>query len=353
MFAEVIKLEVRRHKLLAVLILLLLFTINFLQAQPPEHEVKSLLIWQIANIHINWPKETEMDNRDKPFVIGIVGENSFGKFLEQVYNRKPEALKINNKIVIIRKINRVEQIPGCHLLFFIADLPRRFFSRVMESIRDEPVLTVADTGDYAEQGVHINFVVEKTSGKTSVGVVINETAARQSGFEISKELLKTAKAIIHPYRPYEEKANLLEPFTRFIDWPPASAVDDPSKPFKIQVLGHNFFGPYLDKIFIRKKIKGNPVVVRCISKIEEISNPHLLLISKSMKNKISEIIAYTKNKPILTIGDTRGFCQAGVHINFFYHGLKLSFEINNKAATAAGLNISYHLLQRGKTDTSH
>jgi hypothetical protein len=72
-----------------------------------------------------------------------------------------------------------------------------------------------------------------------------------------------------------------------------------------------------------------------------------------MKNNISEIIAYTKNKPILTIGDTPGFRQAGVHINFFYDRLTLSFEINEAAAKAAGLNISYHLSKMGKIDTSH
>jgi hypothetical protein len=284
MFAEVIRLEVRLHKVLAVIILLLLFTINFLQAQPTEHTVKSQIIWQIANIHINWPQESEMDNRDKPFVIGVVGESPFGKFLEQVYNREPLS-KIKNKTVIIRNIKRVEKIPGCHLLFFVPELPRRFFSRAMESIQYKPILTIADTADYTEHGVHINFVVEKTSGKPVVNLMINETTARQSGLEMSKGLFKIAKANIQPHRPYEEKAKLLEPFSRFIEWPPAMAMNDLSKPFKIQVLGHNFFGSYLNKIFMRKKIKGKPVIIRVISNIEEISNPHLLFISKSMKNK--------------------------------------------------------------------
>ena len=353
MFEEESKVGVRLQKVLAVIILLLLFTINFLQAQPLEHKVKSQIIAQIANRHVTWPKETGMDNRDKSFVIGVVGENPFGKFLEQVYNRKPQSMKIKNKIVIIRSIKRVEQIDGCHLLFFVPELPRRFFSRVMEFIQDRPILTIADTEDYTEQGIHINFLVEKTSDKPVIGLVINETVSRQSGLEIGEDLFNIAKAIVQPYRPYEDKANNLEPFTRFINWPPASAADDPSKPFKIEVLGQNFFDSYLDKIFRGTKLKNKPVVIRCISKINEIGSPHLLFISKSMKNNISEIIAYTKNKPILTIGDTPGFYQAGVHINFYYDRLTLSFEINNKAVLTAGLDISYHLLQRAKIDTSH
>lgn len=353
MFEQENKVGVQLNKVFAVITLLLLFSIIFLQAQTSEHKVKSLLIAEIANRHVNWPKEAGMDERDKPFVMGVVGETPFGKFMRQVYNGKPQSMKIKNKNVIIRNIKRVEQIPGCQLLFFVPELPRRFFTRVMESIRDKPILTIADTEDYIDQGIHISFVVEKTSDKPVIVLVINETTSRQSGLLIDKDLFNIARTIIQPYRPYQDKATNLERFTRFIDWPPALAPDDPSKPFKIEVLGQNFFDSYLDKIFKGTKIMNKPVIILYISKINEIGSPHLLFISKSMKNKISEIIAYTKNKPILTIGDTPGFYQAGVHINFYYDRLALSFEINNDAALSAGLDISYHLLQRAKLNTSH
>jgi hypothetical protein len=352
MFAEVSKVGVRLHKVLTAIILLLLFTINFLQAQPPEYQVKSGLLGEIANKQIDWPKEIDIDNLKKPFVIAIFGENPIMPYLEQVYSREPKAGKIKNKTVVIRQITHVEQIPGCHLLF-VSDIRKRLFSKVIEYTRDKPILTMADTEGYASRGIHISFVVEKAPGKPVIGLVINETAVLQSGLEISEDLLNMATNIVQPFRPYEDKAKFLEPISRFIDWPPATAPDDPSKPFKIEILGQNFFGPYLDKILKRKKLKNKPVVIRLISNVKEISNPHLLFISKSMKNNISEIIAYTKNKPILTIGDTPGFKQAGVHINFFYDRVELSFEINIEAARAAGLNISYHLSKMGKNDTSH
>ena len=352
MFEEESKVGVRLNKVFAVITLLLLFTI-ILPAQTPGHKVKSLLITEIANRHVKWPKEVGMDKKDKPFVMGVVGESSFGKFLGQIYNGKPQATKIKNKTVIIRSVKRVEQIPGCQLLFFVPELPRRFFTRVMDSIRDKPILTIADTEDYIDQGVHISFVVEKTPEKPVTGLVINETISLQSGLLMDKDLFNMAKAIVQPYRPYQDKAINMERFTRFIDWPPGSAQTDPSKPFKIEVLGQNFFDSYLEEVLKGTSIKNKPVVIRFISKINEIGNPHLLFISKSMKDKISEIMAYIKNKPILTIGDTPGFYQAGVHINFYEIRYTLYFEINDDAATAAGLNISYHLLQRAKLDTSH
>jgi hypothetical protein len=349
MFAEETKVSVRLHKVLAVIILLLLFTINFLQAQPTEQQViKSMLIWQIADRHIGWPKETGIDNRNTPFVIGVVGNITFGEYLEQFYNGQEPPMKIKNKKIVIRNIKRVEQIPGCNLLF-VPELPRRFFARVIEFTQDKPILTLAETEDYIELGIHIYLLVGNTS---TPRLVINEKATRLADLQLSEELLNNESTqIIHPFRPYEEKAEYLEPISRFIDWPSTSAADDPSKPFKIEILGRNFFGPYLEKIYRGKKLKNKRVVINCISKMNEISNPHFLFISKSMKNNISEIIAYTKNKPIITIGDTPGFCQAGVHINFFYDRLKLSFEINEAAANAAGFNIRYHLLKLAKTNS--
>ncbi|MGD2085975.1 MAG: YfiR family protein [Candidatus Aminicenantes bacterium] len=360
MVAEVSRVRVPVNKVLAAGILFLLFTINVWQAQPLEYKVKALLLQQIADKHIDWPKETGMDKLKKPFVIGVIGENSFGAYLEQIYNRKQKPMKIKNKVILVRNIKRIEQISGCHLLF-ISELPRRFFFRVIESVQDKPILTVADTTDYLKEGIHIGFVLEDSAKdkqiteerKPNIGLVINETAARQSGLRISQGLLNMATNIVNPYRPYQEKASYLESFSRFIDWPPPSAADTPSKHFKIEILGENDFGSYLDKIFKRKKLKDKSVVIRYISEIEEIDTPHILFISKSLKKDILKIVAYTKKKPILTIGDTPGFHQAGVHINFFYDRLKLSFEINEKAARKVGLRLYYHLLKMAKTNTSN
>ena len=358
------------HKVSAAVILILLFlltiNINLLPQQLTESQVKSLLIRQIVDMYVVWPAETDMDNRDRPFVLGIVGESAFGRDLEQEYTRKQSPLRIRNKTVMIRKITQVEQIPGCNLLF-VADLVGRlFFARMLDSTQNKSILTITDRLEYSNEGIQISFGVKETTPGTPAGsqqltgqqepkisLFINETAVQQAGLSIRNELLDDRTiTIVQPFRPYLDKALLLAPITTFVTWPPAANMADPSKPFKITVIGDNFFDSYLDDTYQYKELKNKPVTIRYISDIKEINDTHLLFISKSMKNKISEIIAYTKNKPILTIGDSRGFCQAGVHVNFFYHRLELCFEINNEAARAVGLNLSWHLLQQAKIDTS-
>ena len=52
-----------------------------------------------------------------------------------------------------------------------------------------------------------------------------------------------------------------------------------------------------------------------------------------------------ENKPILSIGDTQGFCERGVLINFYRLGKKLRFEINLPAVKKSGLTFRAQLIK--------
>lgn len=140
------------------------------------------------------------------------------------------------------------------------------------------------------------------------------------------------------------KAVWLERFTRFIEWPDSSDVSDPSAPFIVAVIGENPFGPILGRAYAEQKIKNKKVEILYISTPDEIADCHLLFISSSGKNNLPEILSRTRNKPILTVGDTEGFAQKKVLINFYLSGKKVKFEINEKAVDESGLVMSYMLL---------
>jgi len=143
---------------------------------------------------------------------------------------------------------------------------------------------------------------------------------------------------------YQIKAVFLEQFTRFIEWPDSSTVSDTSAPFIVAVIGENPFGSILEKTYAKRKIKHKKVEIRTISTPDEIADCHLLFISSSNKKNLPEILSRTRNKPILTVGDTEGFAQEKVLINFYLSGKKVKFEINEKAVHDSGLVVSYMLL---------
>jgi len=146
---------------------------------------------------------------------------------------------------------------------------------------------------------------------------------------------------------YDLKAAFIEKFARFIDWPD-DKFEKSDTFFEITVLGKNPFGDKLDKLYSKQKIKNLPVKIKYVSTINEIGNPHLLFISPSMKNSIQAIINVVKDKSILTIGQTSGFCEKGVHINFKLIKSKLKFQINELSAKKSNLKINHLLLRNAE-----
>ncbi|MCP4136949.1 MAG: YfiR family protein [bacterium] len=149
-------------------------------------------------------------------------------------------------------------------------------------------------------------------------------------------------------KEYKVKAVFLERLTRFIEWPKESPVHDASKPFVIAVIGKNPFGLILEQLYSIQRIKNKKVEIRYISQIYEIKEANILFIAGSKRNELGKIVAYTRGRPILTIGDTRGFTAKGVLINFEIHKNKVRFTINNKAAKKTGLQMSHLLLKMAK-----
>jgi hypothetical protein len=344
-----------------LLLFLLLVSLDTLFSQQPEYRVKALLLRRICRF-IEWPEEAGLANPTKPFVIAVFGENPFGTFLDENYGGK-RGQRIKGKKVEIRYINKIEEIAGCHLLF-VSEISRRRLTRLLEYTGDKSILTVADTDGYAKRGIHINLlrerkeIVDKTKPgrKREIAIAtsleINETASRTAGLVLHNSLLRTKTTkIINPYIPYREKANQLEAIARFITWPQELRMEDTLRPFNIAVIGKNPFGDHLHDVYKKKKILNKRVYIRYISEIKEIDNAHLLFVSESMKDELKAILDPIRDRPILTVGDTEGFAQQGIHVNFYYEGIKLRLEVNDAAARQAGLVISWYMIKYAKRIT--
>jgi hypothetical protein len=140
---------------------------------------------------------------------------------------------------------------------------------------------------------------------------------------------------------YRVKAAFLYNFTRFIDWPDS---DQTNTSFIIGVVGKDPFGKELTSL-AGKQIKGKNLIIRNFNKVEELDVCHILFISRSAKSHIKKILQATAGRPTLTVGDTDGYAQKGVIINFYEEKNKIRFEINLAAANQTGLIVSSRLLK--------
>ena len=150
---------------------------------------------------------------------------------------------------------------------------------------------------------------------------------------------------------YEIKAIFLEKFTEFVEYPGWENTPDEKGMFVIGVYGESPLYNELTEYFQDKKLKGRKTVVKQISNMNLILNCNLLFITQSEKKRINQILDNTMNKPILTVGDTEGYCEKGVLINFFLEDNKIRFEINFNAVQKSGLYMNYRLLKLAKVIT--
>lgn len=152
----------------------------------------------------------------------------------------------------------------------------------------------------------------------------------------------SAAIAIEQVPEYQLKAEFLERFTRFIDWP---SPESETRPFLIGVVGQNPFGKYLEQIAASRRIKGRRVEVHYFDDVAKIDTCQVVFIASSEKQRLRSILAHTEAKPILTVGDTNGFGSAGVLINFYTAGDTVRFEVNGAAVERSGLKVSSKLLK--------
>lgn len=149
----------------------------------------------------------------------------------------------------------------------------------------------------------------------------------------------------------EQKLKLafMERFTRFITWPEEVADSDN---FVFCVVGENPFGDFLEEFCETQLMKDKPILLLDPDSIPEYGECHMLYYSGVDHDSLIRILEHTKSKPVLTIGDHEGYCEAGMIINFYQDGEYLRFEINEDAAKESDLKISYLLLKNARIVSS-
>ena len=133
-------------------------------------------------------------------------------------------------------------------------------------------------------------------------------------------------------------------FAQFVDWP-AEAFADSQAPLVIGILGDDPVGAFLDETVRGDTVGGRPLEIRRYRGIEEIKTCHILFISRSEADRLEDMLAALKDRPILAVSDGDGFAGRGGMIQFVIERSRIRLRINLEAAQAARLLISSKLLR--------
>lgn len=144
---------------------------------------------------------------------------------------------------------------------------------------------------------------------------------------------------------YQVKAAYLVNFPKYMDWP-ASAFADTNSPITVAVLGDaDVANEFASMVEGGKTVGGHPIVLKRITKEEEITNDcQVLFVATSERSRIAAILEKVKGSSILTVGESDDFLEKGGVINLVHRDRKIRLQVNLTAAEKAHLKISSRLL---------
>jgi len=143
------------------------------------------------------------------------------------------------------------------------------------------------------------------------------------------------------------KAVYLFNLTGFVSWP-NSAFVAPDAPLRIGVSGVDRITAFID--YIRMAVEGETsgqraIVIEHLPLSADPSGYHILFITDSPEEKVRELLDAVKGLPILTVGESDGFCRRGGMINLLRRGNRIGLEINIAATKTSELRVSSKLLR--------
>lgn len=145
-----------------------------------------------------------------------------------------------------------------------------------------------------------------------------------------------------PRGEYEVKAAFVYNFLKFVELPPQAVAD--ADRIRICVVGEIPMSAPFDDLD-NQDLMGKRLAVTHLETLADARECHVLFIASSEEQRLPMILEALKGAGTLTIGDTEGFAQKGVIINFYLEKKRVRFEINAEAARRNGLKISSKLLK--------
>ena len=147
-----------------------------------------------------------------------------------------------------------------------------------------------------------------------------------------------------PAGEYDVKAVYLFNFARFTTWPD-HVFASPSTPIAMCILGHDPFGPVLDRALAGETIDGRALTARRLASAEGVEGCQLLFLDAVAAATHAAFLQTLATRAILTVGDDEAFVRAGGMVGFSRDGATIRIAVNPDAVRRGGLAMSSQLLR--------
>ncbi|MCP4714483.1 MAG: YfiR family protein [Deltaproteobacteria bacterium] len=146
-------------------------------------QIKAAYLYNFLKFVV-WPEQST-DSIPATKTICLHGPKNFELLFEPV-----KQTAIRDKSLIVKQCARFDPGQTCNIIFIDASNKNRI-KNIIKSLQGSPVLTVSDHKDFAAQGGMIEFIQKENN----IRFIINHTAAKAAGLQISSKLLDLAISV--------------------------------------------------------------------------------------------------------------------------------------------------------------
>ena len=147
-----------------------------------EYQIKAVFLYNFTQF-VEW-HPAAFQQPTAPFVIGILGEDPFGNYIDQTVAGE----NVGGRPIIVRRYKEAKDINSCHILFINSTT---IANDVLKVIASRNILTVGDNSNFIRQGGIVRFYTDNNK----IRLQINLTAARTANLNISSKLLRVADVV--------------------------------------------------------------------------------------------------------------------------------------------------------------
>jgi len=137
---------------------------------------------------VRWPKAAFTD-KDAPFVLGILGDDPFGKTLDDaVRGKSAEGHPLTVKRFGSFDKDQLEALRNCQIVL-ISDSEQHKVREILSDLSGANLLTVSEIDHFPMKGGMIQFVPEGDN----IGLLVNPKTAIQAKLKLSSQLMMVSK----------------------------------------------------------------------------------------------------------------------------------------------------------------
>jgi hypothetical protein len=148
-----------------------------------EYKLKAAFLVNFARF-ITWPELSFSPDQSR-FTLYVAGKNPFGAALNGV-----DTKKIGDRVPQVIFVDSLNKVPQCHLLY-VSTSEEKNLKNFITRLGQQSVVLVSDLPGFAKIGGSIEFVTQEDR----LSFIINHSALKQRGIQVSSSLLNLAASV--------------------------------------------------------------------------------------------------------------------------------------------------------------